>query len=247
MYLLQENFNKCLSVSLRQFVLLVSVWWNPQAVREIQISQYHWSRIFAGLTLNFGPRLRSVLGGLKSLLLSRCAPTYISMLHIGSLSDESRTSVSHSDPRPRGASPPLPSSVHTPPTLQPTSPSPLEERGAAFGVFSDVSHVAQQSIRKSVTRGQLWISEHGETQHLEWVCQTVTRNCSGRLFDELFINQPDCTKQGSISYGENFSWLSNRLSWHSKLPNNHWWIKGCTYVCVPLTFFKLVKWHKKKA
>lgn len=44
MYSLQENFNKCLSVSLRQFVLLVGVWWIPQAVREIQISKYHWSR-----------------------------------------------------------------------------------------------------------------------------------------------------------------------------------------------------------
>lgn len=118
------------------------------------------SRIFAALTLNFGPRLRSALGGLKSLLLSRCAPTYISMLRIGSPSNESRTSVTRRDPRPRGASPPLPPSIHTPPTLQPpSSSSPLGwrrgGRGFAFGVFSDVSHVARQSIRKSVTRGQL--------------------------------------------------------------------------------------------
>lgn len=111
------------------------VWWIPQAAREIQISQYRWSRIFAALTLNFGPRLRSALGGLESLLSSRCAPTYISMLHIGSLSDESRTSVTLRDPRPRGASPPLPPSFHTPPTLQPPSPSPLGGEGGCFWCF----------------------------------------------------------------------------------------------------------------
>lgn len=100
------------------------------------------SRIFAALTLNFGPRLRSALGGLKLLLLSRCAPTYISMLHIGSLSNESRTSVSRRDPRPRGASPPLPPSIHTPPTLQPPSSSPLggeEGGGGLLLVFSLMS------------------------------------------------------------------------------------------------------------
>lgn len=58
------------------------------------------------LTLNFGNRLRSVSRGLMLLLLSRRAPTYILMLLMWLVHDESRTSVSISDPRPRDASPP---------------------------------------------------------------------------------------------------------------------------------------------
>lgn len=104
------------------------------------------SEWWAALTQNLGPRRRSAVGGLKSLLLSRCAPTYITMLRIGSLDNESRASVWHRDPRP-----PLPS--HSPSPTPP--PRPLRGQDIWFGVFPDVCHVAEQSITDAVACGQL--------------------------------------------------------------------------------------------
>lgn len=186
MYLLQENFDKCLSVSLRQFVLLVGVWWIPQAVREIQISQHRGAGFLQLLpwTLVPGWGQRSEVwsrycwAGELQLIYPCCTLARWAM----NQGRQSHTVIPDHGAHHR---PFLPPSTLLPLSNPPPPPRPLEERGRgfAFGVFSDVSHVARQSIRKSVTRGQLWISEHGETQHLEWACQTVTRNCSGRLFD----------------------------------------------------------------
>lgn len=105
---------------------------------------------WAALTQNFGPRRRSAVGGLKSLLPSRWAPTYISMLHIGLLDNESRASVWHRDPRP-----PLPSHSPSPHPLAPLRPRPLGGQDIWFGVFPDVCHVAEQSITGAMAGGQL--------------------------------------------------------------------------------------------
>lgn len=92
-------------------------------------------------TLNFGNRLRSVGGGLESLLLCRCAPAYISMRSMRLLDDESRTSATHIlilDHR-----------MHQPSSH--SLNSCFWAQSFSFWSFPDVCHAAERSIRKSMT------------------------------------------------------------------------------------------------